>query len=163
MIQNIRSVINFGSAFKGPVLDQFPLRGFAKLIFFPKIQKKIGSGWVGPGLIRIKKIIGKSSKNIVLRLYNSPLHSWWSSGDASKGPLWCSNISLWGWHHTWPLLRLWGCKTLFQGVYATPALAKSGRCIANTWTSATTQLCTESVVIVDVTTVHSIQSDARMC
>ena len=45
------------------------LRGFAKLKN-SKIPKTTGSGWVCPGLIRIKKI-GKSSKNKVLRLYNS--------------------------------------------------------------------------------------------
>ena len=39
------------------------LRGFAKLKN-SKNPKKIGSGWVDPGPIRIKKI-GKSSKNKV--------------------------------------------------------------------------------------------------
>ena len=48
------------------------IRGFAKFKQFQKSPKKCGSGWVGPGLIRTKKI-GKSSKNKVLRLYNSPL------------------------------------------------------------------------------------------
>ena len=38
---------------------------------------------MGPGLIRIKKIIGKSSKNKVLRLYNSSQRSL---------VLWCSNF-----------------------------------------------------------------------
>ena len=47
-------------------------KGICKVKKIRKIPKKIGSGWVGPGLIRIKKI-GKSSKNKVLRLYNSPL------------------------------------------------------------------------------------------
>ena len=55
-----------------PVTAHEPLKGLCKVKKIPKIPKKIGSGWVGPGLIRIKTI-GKSSKNKVLRLYNSPL------------------------------------------------------------------------------------------
>ena len=47
--------------------------GLCKVKKIPKIQKKFGSGWVGPGLIWIKKKIGKSSKNKVLHLYNSLL------------------------------------------------------------------------------------------
>ena len=46
-------------------------KGLCKVKKIPKIQKKFGSGWVGPGLIWIKKKIGKSSKKKVLRLYNS--------------------------------------------------------------------------------------------
>ena len=44
------------------------------------MQKKFGSGWVGPGLIRIKKI-GKSSKTKFCVCTIRP-----------KDPLWCTNI-----------------------------------------------------------------------
>ena len=44
------------------------IRGFAKL---KKFQKKIGSGWVDPGAIRIKKI-GKSSKKSVASVQFAP-------------------------------------------------------------------------------------------
>ena len=47
-------------------------KGLCKVKKNPKIQNKIGSGWVGPGLIWINKN-GKSLKNKLLRLYNSLL------------------------------------------------------------------------------------------
>ena len=59
-----------------PVYLASLLRGFAKLKINPKSKKKIGSGWVGPGLIWIEKIIGKSSKNKDLRLYYTIPPAW---------------------------------------------------------------------------------------
>ena len=56
-------------------------KGLCKVKKFPKIQKKIGSGWVGPGLICIKKNWKIVQKQSFASVQFVPIC-----------PLWCNNI-----------------------------------------------------------------------
>ena len=57
------------------------IKGLCKVKQIPKIQKKIGSGWVGPGLIWIKKNWKIVQKQSFASVQFDPIC-----------PLWCSNI-----------------------------------------------------------------------